>query len=144
MSLKLLLELDRKKIASGSMPEAKLRLLNDGSEMCIANVRMLLAPVGTPDTLKEVEFIFLGPEGSVNLKKFHVNSGPPALDNFGRLFPGEYVFTTYELGKYFSYKQPGTYKISARYNNSIRVKLHDAYSWTGTLFSNEESFEITG
>jgi hypothetical protein len=142
LSLKLILELDKKKVAIGNMPEATLRLLNEGQEMIIVNARMLLAPASTPKKLKEVDFMIAGPEDSINLKKFQVNAGPPALENFARLFPGEYIFKTFDLNKYFLYKTPGNYKIMARYNNVISVKVHDRFSWTGTLLSNDEYVEM--
>ena len=71
-----------------------------------------------------------------------MNSGRPSIENFVRLFPGEYIFQTYELSKYFSYEMAGKYKITAEYSNALKVEVHDTISWVGKIISNEEYFEI--
>lgn len=143
MSLTLLLTLDKAKVTKDRLPEATVRLMNETNEIVIANARMLLAPRGMPSRLHELVFTIKGPEGSVNLKRVHINAGPPVIGNFVRLFPGEYIFQSYELSDYFKYTVPGKYTIVAVYGNDTEVKVHDIKSWTGKISSNTVSFEIT-
>ena len=142
MPLSLHLSLDKNKVPVGDLPEATLRLLNEGTEMVIVNARMLLAARHTPATLKEVTFFIKGPKESINLKMIHVNSGLPVKENFVRLFPGEYIFQTYSLPDYYSYETKGEYKIVAEYNNETKIEIDNVKSWIGKVKSNEENFEV--
>ena len=144
MSLSLHMELDKYAVMQDQLPEATIRLINDGGTLKIVNGRLLLAPAGFPARLHEISFFIKGPEGSANLKRFSINAGPPEPGNFVRLFPGEFIFQTYELSKYFHYDLPGLYTITAEYTNETQVVIHDTKSWTGKLKSNEAFFEITG
>ncbi|MDV3310316.1 MAG: hypothetical protein LOY03_16025 [Cyclobacteriaceae bacterium] len=143
MPLSLHLELDRKKVTLGDLPVATVRLINEGPEVILVNARMLVAPAAHPDNLKELSFFIEGPEGSENLKRFRVNAGRATAENFARLFPGEYIFKTYDLSRYFSYDKTGKYKITAQYGNAVSLSVNNLTSWTGKLVSNEEFFEIT-
>ena len=142
MSLALDLKLGEKKLSVDDFPDAKVRLINQGSDMIIVNARMLLAPFSYPPMHKEVSFFVSGPEGSVNMNKFRVNAGKPTIENFVRLFPGEYIFQTYELSKYFSFSIKGEYKIIVEYSNVASFIIHDKMSWQGKIISNEEYFEL--
>lgn len=143
MSLSLFLELDKNKVTVGDLPVAKVRLINEGSELILVNARLLLAPTTYPDELKELSFLIEGPEGSENLMKFRVNAGRATTQNFVRLFPGEYVFQIYDLSRYFYYETIGKYKVTAVYANAISVLVDNMTSWTGRLLSNEVFFEMT-
>jgi hypothetical protein len=143
MSLTLLLTLDKARVTKDRLPEATVRLINESNELVIANARLLLAPRGMPSRLHELAFNIKGPEGSINLKRVHINAGPPDIGNFVRLFPGEYIFQSYELSEYFKYTVPGKYTIVAEYSNDTEVKVHETKSWTGKISSNEATFEIT-
>ncbi len=142
MPISLFVTLDKNKVHIGDLPEVTVRLINEGQEMVIVNGRLLVAPLRTPDSLKEISFVISGPEGSMNLRKVRVNSGQPNIDNFVRLFPGEYIFKTYDLSRYFSYKVSGNYKVAAEYCNTMNVVVDITKSWVGEIRSNEESFEI--
>ena len=143
MSLTLVLTLDKARVTKDRLPEATVRLINEGNELVIANARMLLAPHSMPSRRRELVFNIRGPEGSINLKRVHINAGPPVIGNFVRLFPGEYIFQSYELSEYFKYTVPGKYTIIAEYNNDTEVVVHETKSWTGKISSNAASFEIT-
>lgn len=142
MALLLSLMLDTNKVTTGRLPEATVRLFNEGPDAELVNSRMLLVPSGAPDRIKEVTFSIKGPSGSINLKRFSVNAGPPDQGNFVRLLSGEYIFMCYKLNKYYSYKIPGTYTIKAVYKNIIDQTIAGLNSWKGTIESNEEQFEM--
>lgn len=142
MTPELHITLNRKTVESGQLPEATLRILNAGSETMVINGRMLATPLHTPDSLHEVTWLVTPPDGAVNLKRVRINSGRPGREDFVRLFPGEYIFQSYELSKYFSYKMPGKYKIRARYASTEEPVINGVRGWSGEIFSNEESFEV--
>jgi hypothetical protein len=142
LSLSLSLIPGDKTFTKGHLPDAKLRLKNEGTDEVVVNSRMLLAPKGYPSRVTEMALSIEGPPGSFNQKRYAINAGVAKAENFVRLLPGEYIDKTYKLDDYFYYDIAGQYKIKAKYHNEIEYKIMGNKSWRGDLESNELNFEI--
>jgi len=128
LSLSLTLTPERQAVSKEELPDAIVRLSNDGDEAMLVNGRMLLVPEGASSRLDGLHLLIEGPPETFSLKKFRVNADEPAAGDMVRLSPGEYIEKRYALKDYFYYDQPGQYKIKATFHNEL---------------SNEASFEIS-
>ena len=142
LSLSLTLIPDKRKVRKDNLPNAKVRLKNEGTQVIIVNGRMLLMPAGSPSRVKEMVFSISGPPGSISLKAVTVKAGVAGREHFVRLLPGEFIDKVYELKEYFYYDQPGNYTIEAIYYNETEYEIPGNKSWKGELVSNKEHFEI--
>jgi hypothetical protein len=140
--LTLFIMLDKTTMTAGDLPELTARLINEGDDVLLVNSRMLFAPEGSPDYMKEMMVFIEGPPDSINLKRVHVHAKAAERGDFVRLFPGEYLYSIYPLGKYFAYEDPGSYQVFAEYYNEKDLIVDGIRSWKGQIRSNEESFEI--
>lgn len=140
--LTLHLGLESKGESTDRLPEATVVLTNEGSSLLLVNARLLLVPEGGPEEHGEINFSIEGPPESFSMKTFRVNSGRPKPENFVKLMPGESLVRSYDLGKYFHYEDPGSYKIIATYRNVTDINVGGTNSWKGSLVSNAAQFEI--
>lgn len=141
-TLLLFLMLDKEKTGVGNMPDATIVLTNEGTVPLVVNARLLMMPGRDIKNSGEVFFSIDGPPGSLNLKLFQVNAGPASAEDFIELFPGQTILKTYSLKKYFSYSDPGLYKVSVKYSNKVDIELNNLRSWIGVLTSNTVNFDL--
>ena len=141
LSLSLSLVPDNRQYPKENWPLAQVKLKNESDELILVNGRMLHAPIGSPSTIAELEFLITNPPESINLRGLTVNAGNAQPEHFVILLPGEYIEKQYDLMECFYYDQPGTYKLKAKYYNEIDYEVSGIKSWKGELISNEVTFE---
>ena len=137
-----LLPIDRP-LPKGQLPDAIIRLSNDGDDTIFVNGRMLLVPAGSPGTINELNLFVDGPPESFSLKRFSVNAGQAQAENFIQLTPGQYIERNYVLDDYFYYDQPGQYTAKAKYHNEVAFERSGYKSWQGDIESNVVNFEMS-
>jgi len=140
--LLLFLQLEKKIVLPGELPEAVVVLTNEGGSELLVNARLLAVPEAYPETIGEIVFSIDGPSDSINLKVFNVNAGRAKPEDFARLKPGETIVKNFDLNNYFRFTDPGLYKASVFYRNVIDLSYEGMESWKGELSSNVEDFEI--
>ena len=116
-------------------------LRNICQEPITVNGRLLLNYPTAPDSAREIGLAVKGPPGYINLKKFHVNAGPPTIEQFVCLQPDAAVQREYDLSQFFSLHMAGAYNIVATYTNRNQMLIDSRLPWIGTLTS--ENVTIT-
>lgn len=133
LPLELTLEAELTEVPLDQAVRVTLILRNISRDNILVNRRLLLNHPAAVDSAREIVLEVSGPPGYVNLKKFHVNAGPPGPDQFQSLQPGATVQREYDLSPYFSLHLAGTYVLEATYANQCGEPVKGQMPWVGVL-----------
>lgn len=139
--LKLTLTLDRSVYGASDEIWATLFLENVGDRPILVNKRMLMNAGGVPELMREVEFVFIDPEGKGVPFLAMLNVGFPKPKDFVELRPNSRIEHKYNLRKYYGPYLPGNYSVKGVYQNTAHPD-DTQVAWTGRVESNIAEFTI--
>ena len=136
--LSLTITTDKKVYAMGESIECTLSLQNIGKTALVVNSRLLLNYDATFP--HEVLFDIVGPDGRSLEFIPLIRAGLPSSEDFTLLSPSEFIMSTFELSRDFSFDKEGKYRIKAIYENYY--KPEGMTVWTGRVESNTVEIKI--
>jgi len=143
--LKFNIKLDKTEYKEQEPVNATFELENKGQQSVLVNKRFNLNSAGGAKQYQgEVTLILTLPSGKEVPCKFSYEAGLPKTDYFELLQPGKKAASEYprNLRGYFSFEEPGVYKIEAVYQNIFGKEIGlDVF--IDKLSSEPVSFKIT-
>jgi hypothetical protein len=110
-----------------------VRLINEGDQSLTVNGRLLLNHASAPETVRDLYFEIVGPDGYSNRRLFRVNAGSPKESDLVELQPGDSHERAIELTRFHSLHLAGEYRITAHYLSATAIAGHEV--WLGSLQS---------
>jgi hypothetical protein len=113
-------------------------LFNFGEEMINVNARM----AASPGTSGEIVFDLSGASGRKIPFSARINIGKPEVEHFVNVLPYSGVGRQTEISFFYPLRKAGKYTLKARYTNHWDGSEFGLETWTGSLDSNEVTFEL--
>jgi hypothetical protein len=93
---------------------------NSSSRTVTVNRRMAVNDIAAPAAARDVAFDIRTASGTTVPFRWDVKIGPPEPGDFGQLGPGRTEATIVDLTEQFFLDQPGSYTVTAVYENVVR------------------------
>lgn len=117
----LTLKMDPAVVARGGDVTAQLVLRNGGSAPLWVNQRLLVNTEHAPAESREVAIEITGPDGKKLPFLEKIRAGAAEAKHWKELKPGADKEIKLELGRYFDFSQPGTYRVTAVYQDGSKT-----------------------
>ncbi|MFO0578850.1 MAG: hypothetical protein U1A78_33015 [Polyangia bacterium] len=117
----LTLTMDPAVVARGGDVTAQLVLRNGGSASLWVNQRLLVNTEHAPAEAREVTLEVTGPDGKKLPFLEKIRAGAAEAKHFKELKPGAEKGIKLELSRYFDFSQPGTYRVTAVYQDGNKA-----------------------
>jgi hypothetical protein len=93
---------------------------NSSSRTITVNRRMAVNDINAPAAARDIAFDIRAASGKAVPFRWDVKIGPPESGDFGQLGPGRTEAATVDLADQFFLDQPGSYTVTAIYENLAR------------------------
>jgi hypothetical protein len=128
---------------AGEPVEVELVLTNRSEASCTVNKRLAVYVEQMAGDNWEVKFDITFPPGKRLIRGALIRRAELNKDDFSVLAAGESLRATCNLSRYNWLELPGTYQVKALYHNPVDGREFGLKAWTGDVYSNSISFNIT-